>query len=73
MTNEEYYTTEHLGYWKIFNRHLQPKTCCCGGDISGTGCFREIEPGEPILKTGLFDNDGSALYLCQECAQKEAK
>lgn len=68
MTNEEYYITYQLGYWKKtlhWNR-------CAGPDVAGTTCDRAIAPGEPFLKTGLHDLDGNEFYLCQECAKKEA-
>lgn len=67
MKNEEYYITYQLGYWKKVDHWTR-----CSGDIVGTECHREIPPGEKFLKTNITDFDGISLYLCQECAKKEA-
>jgi hypothetical protein len=67
MTNEEYYITYQLGYWKK-TLHWNK---CHGGEIAKTGCEKDIPPGEAFIKTGLHDVDGVSFYLCHDCAKKE--
>jgi hypothetical protein len=68
MTNADYYIDNHQGDWRLAGK---PRLCD-GRTILGPGhdCDRVINIGENYLRTGIYDEDGLSIILCEECAKQ---